>query len=134
MTRISRCRVALLAVGLIAAFGALSTPAPAALDMNVGVGKVVANQPLSACNGSAKTALNSVLQDAVELGGDTGEWLAFGAPDSANGSTAAATIHCYPLGSAYLVTFTCAAQVPPSPDSAAALCTKLTAAFDSGAR
>ncbi len=134
MTRISRCRVALLAVGLIVAFGSLSARAPAALDMNVGVGKVVANQPVSACNNSAKAALNSVLQDAVELGGDTGEWLAFGAPDSANGSTTAAAVHCYPLGGSYLVTFTCAAQVPPSPDSAAALCTKITAAFDSGAR
>ncbi|MGC9991547.1 MAG: hypothetical protein ABSD52_03980 [Candidatus Cybelea sp.] len=134
MTRISRCRVALLAAGLIAAFGSLSTRAPAALDMNVGVSKVVQNQPVSACNSSAKTALNAVLQNAVQLGVDTGEWLAFGAPDSANGSTAAAAIHCYPLAAAYLVTFTCAAQVPPSPDSAAALCTKLTAAFDSGAR
>jgi hypothetical protein len=134
VTRISRCRVVLLAAGLIVAFGSLSARAPAALDMNVGVSKVVANQPVSACNGSAKTALNSVLQNAVQLGGDTGEWLAFAAPDSANGSTAAAAIHCYPLGGSYLVTFTCVAQVPPSPDSAAALCTKLTAAFDSGAR
>ncbi|HLY02813.1 MAG TPA: hypothetical protein VKR56_10020 [Candidatus Cybelea sp.] len=134
MPRISRSRVALLAVGLIAALGSLSTRAPAALDMNVGVSKVVQSQPVSACNSSAKIALNAVLQNAIEIGGDTGEWLAFAAPDSANGSTAAATIHCYPLASAYLVTFTCAAQVPPSTDSAAALCTKLTAAFDSGGR
>jgi hypothetical protein len=121
-------------VGLIAAFGSLSARAPAALDINVGASKAVPNQPVSACNSSAKTALNAVLQNAVELGGDSGEWLAFAAPDSANGSTAAAAINCYPLAGAFVVTFTCIAQVPPSVNSAADLCTKLTAAFDSGAR
>lgn len=133
MTRISRRRVALLAGGLVVAFGSLSTRAPAALDMNVGAAKVVQSQPVSACNNAAKSALNAVLQNAVELGGDTGEWLAFAAPDSANGSTAAAAINCYPLAGAYLATFTCAAQVPPSVDSATALCTKLGTAFDAGA-
>jgi len=102
--------------------------------MNVGAAKVVQSQPVSACNNAAKSALNAVLQNAVELGGDTGEWLAFAAPDSANGSTAAAAINCYPLAGAYLATFTCAAQVPPSVDSATALCTKLGTAFDAGAR
>ena len=92
MTRISRLRVALLAGALVVAFGSLSTRAPAALDMNVGAAKVVQSQPVSACNNAAKSALNTVLQNAVELGGDTGEWLAFAAPDSANGSTAAAAI------------------------------------------
>ena len=119
---------------LIIAFGSLSTRAPAALDVNVGAAKVVQNQPVSACNNAAKSALNAVLQNAVELGGDTGEWQAFAAPDSANGSTAAAAIDCYPLAGAYLVIFTCAAQVPPSVDSASALCTKLATAFDAGAR
>ena len=72
MTRISRRRVALLAGGLVVAFGSLSTRAPAALDMNVGAAKVVQSQPVSACNNAAKSALNAVLQNAVELGGDTG--------------------------------------------------------------
>ena len=66
MTRISRRRVALLAGGLVVAFGSLSTRAPAALDMNVGAAKVVQSQPVSACNNAAKSALNSVLQNAVE--------------------------------------------------------------------
>jgi len=134
VTRISRRCVALLAGGLVVAFGLLSTRAPAALDMNVGAAKVVQSQPVSACNNAAKSALNAVLQNAVELGGDTGEWLAFAAPDSANGSTAAAAINCYPLAGAYLATLTCTAQVPPSVDSATALCTKLATAFDAGAR
>jgi hypothetical protein len=134
VTRISRRRVALLAGGLVVAFGWLSTRAPAALDVNVGAAKIVQSQPVSACNNAAKSALNAVLQNAVELGGDTGEWLAFAAPDSANGSTAAAAINCYPLAGSYLATFTCAAQVPPSVDSATALCTKLATAFDAGAR
>lgn len=134
VTRISRRRMALVAVGLIAAFSSLSMRAPAALDLSVGVTKVVKDRSVSACNGAAKSALNSVLQNAVELGGDTGEWEGYGAADSANGSTVAAAIHCYPLDGAYVVTFTCAAQVPPSPDSASALCSKLAAAFDLGAQ
>jgi hypothetical protein len=134
VTRKSRYRVAGLTVGLILAFASLCTSAPAALDLAVGPRKVVPSQPVSACNSAAKTALNSVLANAEELGTGTGEWEAYGASDAANGSTTAAAIHCYPLDSGYVVTFTCAAQVPPSPDSAGVLCTKLAAAFDSGAR
>jgi hypothetical protein len=102
--------------------------------MYVGARQVVKNQPVSACNSSAKNALNSVLQGAAEIGtGDTGEWKAYGPPDSSGNSFAAAAIHCYPLDeSGYVVTFTCAAQVPPNADTANALCSKLTAAFGSG--
>lgn len=131
MKRSLRYRAALTAVALALAFGSVATRAPAALDMFVGAREVVKNQPVSACNSAAKTALDSVLQNSQELGtGDTGEWEAYAAGDTANGSTAAAAIHCYPLNPGFLVTFTCAAQVPPYPESASALCAKLTAAFD----
>lgn len=133
MRRVFRYRAALVSVGLIAAF-VPAAKAPAALDMFVGARKVVKSQPVSACNAAAKAALESVLQSAQELGsGDSGEWEGFATPDSANGSTGAAAIHCYPIPGGYLATLTCAVQVPPYPESASSLCGKLSAAFDAKA-
>ncbi len=120
--------IALLLAAIIAPAGSR-----AALDMVVGGRQVVKNEPVSACNSKARAALNSVFLNAAEVGsGDTGEWKAFGDVDSSGHSFSAGAIHCYPLDDSYLVTFTCAAQAPPSPDTAAALCTKLEAAFNGG--
>lgn len=124
-------RVALIAVSLGLAFGAATAKAPAGLDMADGAQQVVKDQPIAACNAAARTALQAVFSMAQEIGTGTGEWVAYGTPDTANGSTTAGAIHCYPLDPGYLVTFTCAAQVPPSTDSASALCTKLATAFNS---
>jgi hypothetical protein len=131
VARTFRHRVAALAVGLALAFGSAGTTASAALDMSVGARQVVKNQPLSACDAAAKSALNTVLQNASEIE-DTSEWKAYGPPDSSGNSFAAAAVHCYPIGDGYLVTFTCAVQTPPNPDTASALCTKLAAAFGTG--
>jgi hypothetical protein len=135
MTGTFVCRVAPLTVGLTLVLNMAPAASHAALDMVVGARQVVKNEPVSACNSKARDALNSVLTDAAEVGaGDTGEWKAYSAPDASGHSSAAAAIHCYPLDdvSGYLVTFTCAAQVPPNADSAAVLCTKLTQAFGGG--
>ena len=135
MTRTTGYRFALLAGGFALAFGMAGTNSSAAIDLAVGARNVVKNQPVSACNSKAKTALNAVLQNAAEIGeGDTGEWEAYGAADSSGHPSAGAAIHCYPIDNGYVVTFTCAAQVPPNPDTASALCTKLAAAFDSSAQ
>lgn len=133
MARRFSIRIAVLATGFALAFASSGASAPASLDMSIGARKVVKGQPVSACNAAAKTALNSVLQNAAEVGsGDTGEWKALGASDSSGNSFAAAAVHCYPLDDGYLVTFTCAAQVPPNTDSASALCDKVTTAFGTG--
>jgi len=95
--------------------------------------KIVKGEPLSSCNDKAKAALNAVLENALEVGGDTGEWRASAAPDSSGSSSAAAAVHCYPVDTGYLVTFTCAVQAPPYQDSANGLCTKLATAFDTKA-
>jgi hypothetical protein len=132
--RIFRHRSTLLA--FLSAVVLVATPlaSRAALDVAVGAREVVKSEPLSSCNTKAKNALNSVLQDAAEVGGgDTGEWKAYGAPDAAGNSSAAAAIHCYPVDTGYLVTFTCAVQMPPNSDNAATLCSKLSAAFDAKA-
>ncbi len=132
MSGIFRRRLAASAVFTALAFGLAETSAPAALDLNVGAQQVVKGQPLSSCNAKAKDALNAVLQNASEVD-DTGEWKATGTPDASGNSFAAAAIHCYPLDdNSYVVTFTCAAQVPPNPDTASAICAKVTAAFGNG--
>jgi hypothetical protein len=104
--------------------------APAALDMALGDRKVVDDQPISACNASAKAALTAVVNNASELGA-SGEWVGYAPATGPDGTVASAAIHCFPLGDkGYVVTFTCATQVPPNPDSAGALCGKLSAAFE----
>lgn len=128
-----KIRAALFAAGCALALGAATLPAPAALDLAVGARRVVKNQPVSSCNAAAKSALNSVLADAAEVGsGDTGEWRAYGPPDSAGHSSAAAAVHCYPLDDGFVVTFTCAVETPPSTDTASALCSKLATGFSPG--
>jgi hypothetical protein len=124
-----RFRFARILAATVVSFAALGASAPAALDMTVGPHLVVPNEPVSACSSKAKSALDSVLQNAFEAGAGTGQWLAYGPLDSSGKSSATAAIHCYPLDNGYVVTFTCAAQVPPNADSAVGLCQKLSAAF-----
>lgn len=124
-------RIVSLAAGFGLALSCTAAKAPAALDMFVGAKKVVENQPVSACNAAAKSALDGVLQNSLALGGSTsGEWEGYAPAVTADGTTAVASIHCFPVGTGYVVEFTCAAQVPPNADSASALCAKLSAAFD----
>lgn len=124
-----RHRAGLCAVALAA--GSLLATAPALADLQtvVGARTVVTGEPVATCGVKAKAALDSVLQNAFETDTGSGEWLAYGAPDRSGNDTSAAAIHCYPVGAGYVVTFTCAAQVPPNPDTAATICTKLVAAF-----
>jgi hypothetical protein len=125
-------RLTVSLMGLALGIGVTAAPVPAALDMVVGARNVVKNEPVSSCNAKAKAALTAVLQSALEVGtGDTGEWKGIGPADSSGNSFAAAAIHCYPLDevSGYLVTITCAAQTPPNPDTASAICDKLSAAL-----
>lgn len=115
-------------VAAFVACSALSTAAAhAEILMTVGDSLTVANAPVSDCDAKAKAALDSVLQNAG--GNGSGVWLAYGPPDSSGNSSATAAIHCFPLDNGYNVSFTCAVEVPPNPDTAVALCAKLSAAF-----
>lgn len=97
--------------------------------MVVGARNVVKDAPLSDCDSKASRALTSVLGKSAEVG-DTHEWEAMGAVDTAGSSFAAAAVHCYPLdGSGYVVTFTCAAQAPPAPEAASVICSQLADNF-----
>lgn len=129
MARTICTRLAVMAAALALAFGIAGTPARAALDMVVGARNVVKNEPLSSCDSKASRALISVLGKSAEIG-DTHEWEAMGAVDTAGSSFAAAAVHCYPLdGSGYVVTFTCAAQTPPAPETASVICSQLADKF-----
>ena len=132
MARVPRYCVAAFAAAVILDFALVSTAASAAVDMSIGNKTVVQSGPLSQCSAKAKSALNSVLQSAFEAGAGTGQWLAYGPADSSGSSSVAAAIHCFPVDKGYVATFTCAVEIPPSPDSASALCTKLTSAFGGG--
>ncbi|MGA8535592.1 MAG: hypothetical protein WB615_15900 [Candidatus Tumulicola sp.] len=129
MTRTSRYRLASFAAALVINVALLSAAAPAEIEMVIGARTTVTNEPVSDCSAKAKTALNTVLQNAFEAGDGTGQWLAYGPLDSSGHSSATAAIHCYPLDTGYYVTITCAVEVPPNPDTATGLCTKLAAAF-----
>lgn len=122
-------RCAVLTATFALAFGIAGRPARAALDVNVGARNVVKTGPLGDCDSKASRALVSVLGKSAEIG-DTHEWVAMGAVDTAGSSFAAAAVHCYPLdGGGYVVTFTCAAQAPPAPESATVICSQLADKF-----
>ena len=122
-------RAACFAVALALSFLLVCGRAPADLGMVLGPRVVVTNEPVSDCSTKAKAALDSVLQNAFEAGDGTNQWLAYGPLDSSGHSSATAAIHCYPVDNGYVATLTCAAQVPPNPDTATTLCAKLAAAF-----
>ena len=129
MARLLRYRFVPYAIALSLGLALPASPARAALEMVIGTQATVAGAPVATCSANAKAALNGVLQNAFEAGDGTNQWLAYGPLDSAGHATATAAIHCYPVGDGYVVTFTCAAQVPPNPETATQICAKLTAAF-----
>lgn len=120
---------AVLTATFALAFGIAGKPARAALDVYVGARNEVKGAPLSDCDSKASRALTSVLGRSAEIG-DTHEWEATGAVDTAGSSFAAAAVHCYPLdGGGYVVMFTCAAQTPPAPENASVICNQLAENF-----
>jgi hypothetical protein len=122
-------RLELVAVLAALAIGLSTAASPAALIMSTGQRFVIQNAPVSECSSKAKTALNAELQTAGETSAGTGQWIAYGPVDSSGHASAAAAIHCFPVGNGYVVTFTCAVEQPPNPYDADDLCTRLGAGF-----
>jgi len=96
------------------------------LEMSAGLRHVEASGPIEDCYAKAKTALSATLQNPASA---NGIWLAYGPLDSAGRASAAAVIHCYPVGTGYVVTFTCSVQSPPNRFSADDLCQRAYASF-----
>jgi hypothetical protein len=122
-------RLAVFAAALTLGMAYTTIAAPAALEMSTGLRHVVASGPFSECETNSKTALNASLTNAGETAEGSGQWLAYGPFDAEGRASAAAAIHCYPVGNGYVVTFTCATDVPPSTFSASDLCNRLYASF-----
>jgi hypothetical protein len=97
-----------------------------ALEMSAGLRHIEASAPIEDCYAKAKSALSDNLQNPASA---NGIWLAYGPVDSAGRASAAAVIHCYPVGTGYVVTFTCSVQSPPNRFSADDLCQRVNASF-----
>jgi hypothetical protein len=106
--------------------------APAALELSTGIRHVSPDGSLDECGAKAKTALNAFLPGANEASPGSGEWLALGQNGLARAPTSAATVRCYPLPKGYVVTFTCAVQLPENPYGADALCLDVAHKFYGG--
>lgn len=124
----SRYRGALLIGAFALNVGLASLPARAALDLVVAQQATVPNKPFSDCETRAKNALTSAVQDANETAGGSGQWV--GVQRMEGSISATVVIECHPDAGGYRAGFTCAVQIPPNADSASALCTKVTTAFN----
>lgn len=105
----------------------LCAPASATLDTVIGQRSIVPDQPFSDCSAKANHALTTVMQSATEAGTGSGNW--FGVDNAGGTPSEIAIVECHPQGTGYAASFTCSAQVPPSAETAAALCSKVIAAF-----
>lgn len=104
-----------------------AAPALASVDTYAGPPVTVAKGPIADCSTKAKTALDSALTGAVEIGTGTGMWVAKDAADP--NTEASAAIHCFPTPEGYIVSFTCAVETRPGAVTATDLCAKIAKAF-----
>lgn len=96
--------------------------APAAVDFSVGIRYVNDTGSLSECSAKAKQSLAAFLQEPSESSPGSGDWSAV-SQNGVNGTpTASAVVRCYGLSHGYVVTFTCAVQLPDNPYTANTLC------------
>ncbi len=133
MTRASLYRAGLVTTASLFAVVSFGVPAPAAVDMSVGIRHVSPDGSAEECGAKAKAALSAFLQGASEPTPGSGEWIATAQNPQAGAVTAAATVRCYPLSKGYVVTFTCAVQLPENPFGADTLCLDVAHKFYGGA-
>lgn len=126
-------RAAIMAIASFCAVALCGVPAPAAVDFSVGIRHVSPDGSVQDCGDKAKTALSAFLGNAAESTPGSGDWFATAQNPQAGAVTAAATVRCYPLSKGYVVTFTCAAQLPGNPYGADALCLDIAHKFYGGA-
>jgi hypothetical protein len=121
-------------LGFAASLGTLwcSAAAPAAVEMSTGVRYVSETGSLEDCSAKARAALNAFLPNPTESSPGSGEWFAAAQNPMAGAATSAATVRCYSLGKGYVVTFTCAVQLPENPYGADALCLNVAHKFYGG--
>lgn len=128
-----RRRAAVFVVAFLAGLAWSSSGAPAAVDLSVGLRHVSPDGSLADCSAKAKASLDEYLEGAAESSPGSGDWLAHSRDGVAGTPTATAAVRCYALPQGYVVTFTCAAQLPDSPYAADALCLDVAHKFYGGA-
>jgi hypothetical protein len=126
-------RLRLGIIGLMLGFLCVSTTAPASVDMSAGIRHVSETGSLGECSAKAKSALSAFLSGVTESPQGSGEWIGQAQNPRAAAATASAVVRCYALSKGYVVTFTCAVQVPENPFSADALCLNVAHKFYGGA-
>ncbi len=120
-------RVAYMAAALTCGIALVNAPARANLDTVIAPKVTVTTGTMDDCSARAKSALTTVMNSAFEAGAGSGQWI--GVVRVGGAASAAAVVECHPLDAGYTASFTCSVQVPPNPETADALCTKVTAAF-----
>lgn len=108
--------VAILSIALLAT----GMSASAGVDMSTGIRYVFDNGTVDQCGAKAKTALNAYLQNATEK--SPGQWQAYGPPNKSGQTTAGAIVRCAANGQGFVVTFTCAVEMPGNAFAADDLC------------
>jgi hypothetical protein len=126
-------RAAIVSAALLTGLIWSTSQAPAAVDFSVGIRRVSDTGSLSDCSAKAKEALDAFLQNTTESSPGSGDWSAQSANGMAGTPTATAVVRCYGLPKGYVVTFTCAAQLPDNPYTANALCLDVAHKFYGGA-
>ncbi|MGA8097397.1 MAG: hypothetical protein WB810_01925 [Candidatus Cybelea sp.] len=126
-------RAAIVSSALLCGLIWCTSQAPAAVDFSVGIRHVSDTGSLGDCSAKAKGALDAFLQDTTESTPGSGDWIAHSANGMAGTPTASAVVRCYALPKGYVVTFTCAVQLPDNPYTANALCLDVAHKFYGGA-
>jgi hypothetical protein len=115
-------RGSLFAAALIAAALICSTVAHAGVQMSTGIRYVVPTGTVAECSTKAQTALAAYLGTPTEKTPGSGEWMAYGAVGKSGTPQSSAVVRCNAVDTGYVVTFTCAVQMPGSPYASDALC------------
>lgn len=105
----------------------------ASVDLTAGIRYVSTSGTLQDCGAKAKASLDAYLSSVTESSPGSGDWLGLGQNGAIGVATSAAAVRCYALPKGYVVTFTCAAQLPANPYGASALCLDVAHKFYGGA-
>jgi len=126
-------RAPIVVLAAAAGFVWCASQVRASVDFSVGIRRVSDTGSLADCSAKAKDSLDAFLQGTAESPPGSGDWSAHSA-NGVNGTpTAVAVVRCYGLSPGYVVTFTCAVQLPDNPYTANALCLDVAHKFYGGA-
>jgi len=125
----ARVRFALAGLAIVASLVVSLAVARAGVEMSTGIRYAYDVGSLDTCSSKAKAALAAYLQNVTEKTPGSGEFQAYGKPDSSGQTTAGAIVRCAVVGKGFVVTFTCAVQKPGSFFDADALCLNIAHNF-----